>query len=338
MSDKFPVTITAKMRHGKLWELRKKFGSNRALAKYLGMQASELGTWINLQKVPKIRKERRDRLDKKLAPYGLLLEDLFPAELTNDVLDRPKEFEVTREVSIALLASGGGVRLIENQEENIVKMELKDKIDEALEKLTPREEKVIRLRFGLGGEEEHNLKDIADDFLCSHTRIQQIEAKALRKLRHFSRSNPLREFVGIGNVDAIRTTLYQCVRYNKEKEIIFNFASEVMCDMYCVSLYLTGVVWSILRDSGSYMRIAVNDRIVWLRKILEEEIRYRWDGISINDMSISAVIVPNMRVRKGDKVSVEIGPITLTKSHTMSLGLAGVVNVSVELECRLVTP
>ena len=60
----------------------------------------------------------------------------------------------------------------------------------ALEKLTEREQKVINLRFGIGGE-EHNLKEIADIFELSCTRVMQIEAKALRKLRHPTRSQSL---------------------------------------------------------------------------------------------------------------------------------------------------
>jgi RNA polymerase sigma factor (sigma-70 family) len=61
--------------------------------------------------------------------------------------------------------------------------------------LTPREEKVIRMRFGIGEERDHTLEEIGQEFEVSRTRILQIEAKALRKLRHPSRSKCLTAFV-----------------------------------------------------------------------------------------------------------------------------------------------
>ncbi|MCL5793037.1 MAG: RNA polymerase sigma factor RpoD [Deltaproteobacteria bacterium] len=61
--------------------------------------------------------------------------------------------------------------------------------------LTPREEKVLRLRFGIGEKSDHTLEEVGKDFEVSRERIRQIEAKALRKLRHPSRSKDLRTFV-----------------------------------------------------------------------------------------------------------------------------------------------
>ncbi len=61
--------------------------------------------------------------------------------------------------------------------------------------LTPREEKVLRLRFGIGEKSDHTLEEVGKDFEVTRERIRQIEAKALRKLRHPSRSKDLRTFV-----------------------------------------------------------------------------------------------------------------------------------------------
>ena len=61
--------------------------------------------------------------------------------------------------------------------------------------LSPKEEKVIRLRFGIGCEREHTLEEIGQEFDVTRERIRQIEAKALRKLRHPSRSRKLRAFL-----------------------------------------------------------------------------------------------------------------------------------------------
>jgi len=66
---------------------------------------------------------------------------------------------------------------------------------EALKTLTPREEKVIRMRFGIGEKDAHTLEEVGQLFAVTRERIRQIEAKALRKLRHPSRSGQIRTFV-----------------------------------------------------------------------------------------------------------------------------------------------
>jgi RNA polymerase primary sigma factor len=60
--------------------------------------------------------------------------------------------------------------------------------------LTPREEKVLRMRFGIGEKSDHTLEEVGRDFDVTRERIRQIEAKALRKLRHPSRSKKLKSF------------------------------------------------------------------------------------------------------------------------------------------------
>ncbi len=65
----------------------------------------------------------------------------------------------------------------------------------ALSTLTPREEKVLRLRFGIGEKSDHTLEEVGKDFEVTRERIRQIEAKALRKLRHPSRSKNLKTFI-----------------------------------------------------------------------------------------------------------------------------------------------
>ncbi len=65
----------------------------------------------------------------------------------------------------------------------------------ALGTLTPREEKILRMRFGIGEQSDHTLEEVGKDFFVTRERIRQIEAKALRKLRHPSRSRGLRSFI-----------------------------------------------------------------------------------------------------------------------------------------------
>ena len=72
---------------------------------------------------------------------------------------------------------------------------LKDEIDDILLTLTEREEKVIRLRFGLEDGKARTLEEVGQMFGVTRERIRQIEAKALRKLRHPSRSRKLRDYL-----------------------------------------------------------------------------------------------------------------------------------------------
>ena len=79
--------------------------------------------------------------------------------------------------------------------ESAVRYDLQRQIDTILSGLTPREELVLRKRFGIGREQEHTLEEVGQSFDVTRERIRQIEAKALRKLRHPSRSKRLRTFV-----------------------------------------------------------------------------------------------------------------------------------------------
>ncbi|MGZ3774441.1 MAG: RNA polymerase sigma factor RpoD [Pseudobdellovibrionaceae bacterium] len=85
-----------------------------------------------------------------------------------------------------------------NPAEAIVNLNLAEQTRRVLSTLTPREEKVLRMRFGIGEESDHTLEEVGQDFNVTRERIRQIEAKALRKLRHPSRSNKLKAFVDGG--------------------------------------------------------------------------------------------------------------------------------------------
>jgi RNA polymerase primary sigma factor len=77
----------------------------------------------------------------------------------------------------------------------IVSMDLVEQTRKVLATLTPREEKILRMRFGIGHGSEHTLEQVGEDFAVTRERIRQIEAKALRRLRHSSRAKTLRAFV-----------------------------------------------------------------------------------------------------------------------------------------------
>ncbi len=82
-----------------------------------------------------------------------------------------------------------------NPREAVIGMNLSEQTRKVLATLTPREEKVLRMRFGIGEKSDHTLEEVGQDFDVTRERIRQIEAKALRKLRHPSRAKRLKSFI-----------------------------------------------------------------------------------------------------------------------------------------------
>ena len=86
-------------------------------------------------------------------------------------------------------------RQVVSPAEAVININLKEMTENVLQTLTPREEKVIKMRFGLDNGSDHTLEEVGQNFAVTRERIRQIEAKALRKLRHPSRSRKLRPFM-----------------------------------------------------------------------------------------------------------------------------------------------
>ncbi len=82
-----------------------------------------------------------------------------------------------------------------NPSDTVINQNLAEQTRKVLATLTPREERVLRMRFGIGRNHDHTLEQVGQDFEVTRERIRQIEAKALRKLRHPSRSRRLRAFM-----------------------------------------------------------------------------------------------------------------------------------------------
>jgi hypothetical protein len=122
-------------------------------------------------------------------------EYLFDAELYwPGLVERNQVFQVNGDGFRQNILSRYGWQEIDPLVE-VEQRELCARVDAALQTLTPREEKIIRKRYGIGDDyEEESVSDIANDFEVCGQRILQISAKALRKLRHPSRSKALRSF------------------------------------------------------------------------------------------------------------------------------------------------
>ncbi len=86
-------------------------------------------------------------------------------------------------------------KAIPSPSDALISASLQEQTRDVLSSLTPREEKVLRMRFGIGEKSDHTLEEVGQDFDVTRERIRQIEAKALRKLRHVSRSKKLRIFI-----------------------------------------------------------------------------------------------------------------------------------------------
>jgi RNA polymerase primary sigma factor len=79
--------------------------------------------------------------------------------------------------------------------DSAIQSNLRDTTTRVLASLTPREERIVRMRFGIGISSDHTLEQVGQQFSVTRERIRQIEAKALRKLKHPSRSRVLRSFL-----------------------------------------------------------------------------------------------------------------------------------------------
>ncbi len=89
-------------------------------------------------------------------------------------------------------------RRVTSPSEAVINLNLREQTAEVLKSLSPREEKIIKMRFGLQDGSEHTLEEVGQHFAVTRERIRQIEAKALRKLRHPSRSHRLKAFLESG--------------------------------------------------------------------------------------------------------------------------------------------
>ena len=104
------------------------------------------------------------------------------------LVNKYKEYKMTKDNIAA------AKEMLDDPDEEMREM-LKEELEVALQSLTEREQKVIRLRFGLEDGKARTLEEVGQEFSVTRERIRQIEAKALRKLRHPQRSKKLKDFL-----------------------------------------------------------------------------------------------------------------------------------------------
>ena len=152
----------------------------RAYKKY-GIYQAQIGKYENFQDYPK-----KPGLIKKFEViFKCPIEDLFPSEYKQAVdMKLGRNILETSIETDRLLPGIDNVGLLPSPVELYEKVELAKNIKKALYTLTEREAEILKMQYGLDGENEHDVKEIAEILKISRTRIAQIRAKALRKLKH----------------------------------------------------------------------------------------------------------------------------------------------------------
>jgi RNA polymerase sigma factor (sigma-70 family) len=172
---------------------------NTEFAKEIGFQPTRLGLLIGLREAP-IKKDGdfTDMAKKIMEVLGAAPSDLWTVEQLNMSLEKNVwEDQFNTEMVRSILGGnvaqleGAVYKKVEQPEEAMDKKELKDVLEKGLERLTPREKQVLCFRFGLCGQKEHTLEEIAEIMHVTRERVRQIEQKGLRKMRNPSISKTL---------------------------------------------------------------------------------------------------------------------------------------------------
>jgi len=152
-----------------------------------------------INKLIRVSRHLVQELGREPAPEEIAAKMSLPVDKVRKVLKIAKE-PISLETPIGEEENSHLGDFIEDKKvlspiDSVVKKDLKDQTMKVLGTLASREEKVLRKRFGIGLDSEHTLEEVGQDFAVTRERIRQIEAKALRKLRHPSSSKKLRSFI-----------------------------------------------------------------------------------------------------------------------------------------------
>lgn len=191
------LLVIGKFKNAKLYDL---MGgrTNADVCREIDMEQTTFGALLNLKKSPVKEDGTFTSAAQKIADYFKVLpEDLFPASLYALTLPKQLEKRYASEAVLLSLESREAKQLEAGSslEDTVFKNEMAQQVQALLCDLSPREAKILEMRFGLNGEVESLTSTIGERFNVCTGRILQIEARALRHLRRPDRSRKLRPFM-----------------------------------------------------------------------------------------------------------------------------------------------
>ena len=184
--------LEIKIKNNYLYEKMQEQGISTAaeLARVVGLGPSVIGDILNLKVTPYTNKGTvRSSIQSLCDFFSCNPEDLFPAQ---HIFDPLTVNQGAIQANIGELMSSNLLESAHNPDLLVEITEQKEALEKTLDQLTSREKKVLEVRYGLGDEEACTLKEAGIKFGVRAERIRQIEAKALRKLRHPDRTKHLR--------------------------------------------------------------------------------------------------------------------------------------------------
>jgi len=152
-----------------------------------------------ISKVLRMSRQMRNEIGREPTPEELAIKLGMSLEKVHQVLKITRE-PLSLETPIGDEEDSHLGDLIEDKDtilpiDAVIQSNLRETTTRVLASVTPREERVLRMRYGIGMNKDHTLEEVGKQFSVTRERIRQIEAKALRKLKHPSRSRVLRSFL-----------------------------------------------------------------------------------------------------------------------------------------------
>ena len=196
--NEYNVKVT--VRNNLILQAIKDFGHTNLnnFAKATGVSITGLYSLVNLMEPPIGVKGEFIKTAKDLMEVlGACPSELWTDEQLTLRLDSNRTERVMSKEGLQITLQSNARSLIglDYPEQEIVEQEMTRIVADKLDSLTPRESEILRMRFGFDGGIGHTLEEVGDKFKVTRERIRMIEAKALRKLRHPSRSDDLQQFL-----------------------------------------------------------------------------------------------------------------------------------------------